>query len=139
MDTPNASLTADDLQRLAIKAIRLQLNWRRPSSRIKRATSLGTANDELFELMHLTPGGNWLLTVQGRSRRFEQQIYTKVSLWSLLNIEHPRCVIAFELMGKHRDTSMTMRNGESAATFVVALHVGTQEYASATSECVIIV
>ena len=80
--------------------------------------------------MHLVPGGHWLLTVQGHSRQFEHRSYTKVSLWSLADIQHPHCVIQFELMGKHRDTSVTMREGGSAATFVVALHDGTGEYAS---------
>ena len=79
--------------------------------------------------MHLVPGGQWLLTVQGLSRQFENRTYTQVSLWALADIQRAHRVIQFELLGKHRDTAVTMRDSGSAATFVVALHDGSGECA----------
>ncbi|GJE88747.1 F-box protein [Phanerochaete sordida] len=123
-DTPSSQLPSDVLQRLAVKAIRLQLNWRRPTSEIKRTTSLPGTSDALFEFLQFVPGGRWLLVVQGGLRRFEHRNYTRVSFWDLSIIEHPRCVVMFEFTGKHRGSAVALRDGESLVTIVVALNDG---------------
>lgn len=133
VDTPTSQLSSDDLQRLAIKAIRLQLNWRRPKTKISRTTSLSPTSDALFELMQFVPGGRWLLVVHGVLRRFEHRSYTRVSLWYLADIGHPRCAVRFEMTGKHRGSAVTMRDEDSLATLVVALNDGEREYAIPSS------
>ena len=130
VDTPSSQLPSDELQRLAIRAIRLQLNWRRPSSEIRRTTSLPVVGDSLFELLQFVPGGRWLLVVQGGTRRFELRHYTRVLFWDLANIERPRCVVTFEFAGKHRGSAVTMRDQGTVATIVVALNNAGKEYAS---------
>ncbi|EKM58375.1 uncharacterized protein PHACADRAFT_117258 [Phanerochaete carnosa HHB-10118-sp] len=124
VDIPSTQLSSDELQRLAVKAIRLQLNWRRPSSGIKRTTSLPVASDALFEFLQFVPGGRWLLVVQGGLRRFEHRNYTRVAFWNLSDIDHPRCVVMFEFTGKHRGSAVALRDGESLVTIVVALNDG---------------
>lgn len=123
-----AQLPSDELQRLAIRAIRLQLNWRQPSSKIRRTTSLPVLSDSLFELLQFVPGGRWLLVVQGVLRRFEHRNYTRASLWDLSDIEHTRCAVMFEFIGKHRGSAVNMSDGGSVATIVVALNNGDKEY-----------
>lgn len=124
VDTPSSKLSSDELQRLVINAIRLQLNWRRPTSEIKRTTSLPVTSDALFEFLQFVPGGRWLLVVQGGLRRFEHRNYTRVSFWDLSDITHARCVVMFEFTGKHRGSAVALRNGESLVTIVTALNDG---------------
>ena len=69
-----------------------------------------------------------MLVVQDRYHRFEERVYTKVSLWSLHNIDKPRCAIQFELKGKYRASDVTLQNEEETATFVVALTSSHGEY-----------
>lgn len=126
-DTPITDLTSDDLQRHAIHAIRLQLNWRRPSSNIKRITSLGTTTDALFDHLHFVPGGKWLLAVQGLYRRFENRNFTKISFWSLSHTQDAHCVAHFEMVGKHRASAVAMRDVDGSATFAIALNYADQE------------
>lgn len=123
-DIPTSQLPSDELQRLAIKAIRLQLNWRRPSSEIKRTTSLPVTSDALFEFLQFVPGGRWLLVVQGGLRRFEHRNYTRVSFWDLSDTGNPRCVVMFEFTGKHRGSAVALRDGGGLVTIVVALNDG---------------
>ncbi|KIP08201.1 hypothetical protein PHLGIDRAFT_386921 [Phlebiopsis gigantea 11061_1 CR5-6] len=127
-DTPMAQLPSEELQRLAIRAIRLQLNWRRPSSKIRRTTSLPVPSDSLFELLQFVPGGSWLLVVQGVLRRFEHRNYTRASLWDLSDIEHTRCAVMFEFIGKHRGSAVNMSDGGSTATIVIALNNGDKDF-----------
>ena len=126
-DIPITDLTADDLQRHAIQAIRLQLNWRRPSSRIRRTTSLGTTCDALFEHLHFVQGGKWLLAVQSLYRRFENRNYTKVSFWSLSDMHDAHCVAQFEMVGKHRASAVAMRDRDGSATFAIGLNHADRE------------
>lgn len=127
MDTPTSQLSWDELQRLSIRAIRLQLNWRRPSSKIRHTTSLPVTSDSIFESLQFVPGGKWLLVVQGVLRRFEHRNYTRASFWDLSNVEHPRCAVMFEFTGKHRGSTVTMRDGGSLVTIAIALNDGSKE------------
>ena len=128
VDTPASQLPSDELQRLVIRAIRVQLNWRQPSSQIRRTTSLPVDSNALSELLQFVPGGRWLLVVQGGLRRFEHRNYTRVSFWDLFAIEHPRCTVMFEFTGKHRGSAVTLRDEGGLATIVVALNDGAREY-----------
>jgi hypothetical protein len=128
VDTPASQLSSDELQRLAIRAMRLQLNWRCSSSQIKRTTSLPVTSDALFEFLQFVPGGRWLLVVQGGLRRFEHRNYTRVSFWDLLDVDQPRCTVMFEFTGKHRGSAVALRDEGTSATVVVALNDGAREY-----------
>lgn len=66
--------------------------------------------------------------VQDRYHRFEERVYTKVSFWSLHDIDKPRCAVQFELTGKYRASDVTLQNEEETATFVVALTSSHGEY-----------
>ncbi|KAI0690002.1 hypothetical protein BC835DRAFT_1529012 [Cytidiella melzeri] len=127
-NTVITELPADELQRVVIDAIRLELNWRRSSPRIKRTMSLNIANDALFEHLHFVNGGKWLLVVQGHPRRFEERVYTQIYFWDLHVLNEPRCVIRFELIGKHRASAVTLHDQEESATLVVALNDASADF-----------
>ncbi|KAI0091176.1 hypothetical protein BDY19DRAFT_934258 [Irpex rosettiformis] len=127
-DTAIATLSADELQRVVIDAMRLEANWTRADPKIKRTTSLYNANNALFEHLQFVEGGKWLLVVQDRFHRFEERAYTKVSFWSLHNIDEPHCVVQFELTGKCRASDVALQNENETVTFVVALTDGQGDF-----------
>ncbi|KAI0342760.1 hypothetical protein BDW22DRAFT_1484327 [Trametopsis cervina] len=121
-DTSVIDLSADELQRLTVDAIRLQANWRSHTPKLTRMVSLPTTSDALFEHLQFTPGGRWLLAIQGRYRRFEGRNYAIVSLWSLDDLKATRCVVQFELAGKYRASDVVLHHEDEAATFAVAVN-----------------
>jgi hypothetical protein len=124
--TAIATLPADDLQHIAMDAIRLELNWKRRAPMITRTIPVDVANDTVFEHLHLVPGGKWLLVIQSRHRQFEERIRTNVSFWSLSN-QQPLCTVEFELTGMYRGSDVAILDNQKV-TFAIALNDEAREY-----------
>lgn len=96
------SLSGAELQRIVIKAIRLEHNWRKPTSHITRMTpilqeTIGVPIDEI----RLLPGARWLVTAQ-RNRPL-WHLSTTISLWCLEDVDTIYRSTQMEITGTYRD------------------------------------
>lgn len=101
-DVDTNSLSGAELQKIVIKAIRLEYNWRRPTSRITQVTPVlqETSNVPIDE-MRLLPGARWLVTAQ-RNRPLGR-LSTTISLWCLEDVDAIYRSVQFEITGIYRD------------------------------------
>lgn len=118
-NTPPTALPADELQRLAIKAIRLDENWRRSKTRVRGLCPLiDDKSGQYVEQMQFSPGGKWLWTAQRILKR--ESWNTRMSLWALEDVENPHRVWSTEIAGIFRScTVMQHPHGDSAAASLV--------------------
>lgn len=134
MDIPknvgSNSLTADELQEAAIKAMRLELNWRKPVSSIKRSAKVQGMTQEQCVHMQFLPGGKWLLTIQRYHRLLMTRFTTRMSVWSMADLAHPHRAINVELKGSYRASAFCLRNGRNSATLAIGLHEVHGEWAN---------
>lgn len=117
-----SELPADELQRLAIDAIQLQVNWARNPPHIRRTICFDTSKDGSYDHLQLFQGGRWLFVAQGRHHHFEARFHSTVSLWSLHDWDHLHCVVKYDLTGMHRASDVVFDAEEETATIAVALH-----------------
>lgn len=120
------SLSGAELQKAVIKAIRLELNWRRPTSRIMGMTPIlrGTCNVPIDE-MRLLPGARWLVTAQ-RNRPLGR-LSTTVSLWCLEDIGAIYRPAQIEITGTYRDFAITSHPDCSWVSLAIGMCVGNHE------------
>ncbi|OBZ72297.1 hypothetical protein A0H81_07716 [Grifola frondosa] len=117
---PNA-LLSDETQQIAIKAIRLDANWRRPSPRIKRTQALLNDMSGMYvDEMQFLSGGNWLLTGQ-RYRNREGRWYSRLSLWCLEELDNPYVVTGLEMAGVYRSSTLSLTEDDAYATLVLGV------------------
>ncbi|OCH95392.1 hypothetical protein OBBRIDRAFT_883950 [Obba rivulosa] len=122
-NTRSTDFSSDELQRSAIKALRLDANWRKPSPRIRRTTALitGTSGSYVDE-MHILPGGRWLLTSQ-RLRQREGRWTSLMTLWSLEDIQHARRIAHVEITGAQRTpAAFALQDGGDSVLLAVGVH-----------------
>ena len=119
-NTPPTSLPGEELQRLAIKAIRLDANWRQPEPRICGVHELiDDKSEQYVDQMQFLPGGNWLWTAQRTLKR--ESWYTRMSLWSLEDSDAPCRVWSTEISGIYRSCTVVQSNDGDTATLVVGV------------------
>ena len=98
---PN-SLSGAELQKIVIKAIRLEHNWRKPTSRITRVTPvLQETSDVPIDEMRLLSGARWLVTAQ-RNRPL-WRLNTTITLWCLEDMNAIYRSAQMEIAGTYRD------------------------------------
>ena len=119
-DTHPTALPADELQRLAIKAIRLDANWRSRKTRVKRMCALlNDKSGQYVGQMQFLPGGKWLWTAQRTIKR--ESTYTRMSLWSLEDVDNARRVWSTEVSGIYRSCTVVLSPEDDFATLVVGV------------------
>ncbi|KAL6302367.1 hypothetical protein BKA93DRAFT_736997 [Sparassis latifolia] len=114
------SLPSDELQRLAIRALRLEANWRRSTPRLAAKAIVSSSEEPYVDEMQLLLGGKWLLTAQRRSHRW--RFNSCVTLWSLQDVEDPRRITRIDFPGTYRSVSMAVQEGGVLAYLVVGVH-----------------
>jgi len=125
-DVDTNSLTGAELQKIVIKAIRLEHNWRKPTSRITRMTPVlqettGVPIDE----MRLLPGARWLVTAQ-RNRPLGR-LSTTISLWCLEDIDGIYRSAQIEITGTYRDFAVISHPDCSWASLAIGMCIGNHE------------
>ena len=125
-DVDTNSLSGAELQKIVIKAIRLERNWRRPTSRITRVTPIlqetrGVPIDE----MRLLPGARWLVTAQ-RNRPLGR-LSTTISLWCLEDADAIYRSAQIEITGTYRDFAIISHPDCSFATLAIGMCIGNHE------------
>lgn len=120
--TPLTSIPAPELQRLAIRAIRLEANWRNSAPRVKNVTALlHNSGGTYVDYMGMAPGGKWLWTAQRREIR-GPAVYTRVSLWSLEKIGQGRCIWTESIPWIVRTCTLQIDETRGIAAMHLALH-----------------
>ena len=122
---PN-SLSGAELQKIVIKAIRLEHNWRKPTSRITRMTPIlqepgGVPIDE----MRLLPGARWLVTAQ-RNRPL-WRLSTTISLWCLKDVDAIYRSTQMEITGTYRDFAVVSHPNCSWVSLAIGICIGNHE------------
>lgn len=122
---PN-SLSGAEIQQIVIKAIKLERNWRKPTSRITRVTPVlqetrGVPIDE----MRMLPGACWLVTAQ-RNRPL-WRFSTTISLWSLEDVDAIHRSSQIEIAGTYRDFAIVSHPDCSWVSLAIGMCVGSHE------------
>ena len=119
-DTEIASISGDELQRLAIKARRLDVNWRRSQPHVHGLRELTDDKSQQYvDQMQFLPGGKWLWTAQRNLKR--ESWSTRMSLWYLEERDSPCRAWSTETPGIYR-TCTVIKNGHGdTATLAVGL------------------
>jgi len=120
------SLSGAELQKIVIKAIKLERNWRRPTSRITRMTPVlqETSNVPIDE-MRLLPGARWLVTAQ-RNRPLGG-FSTTISLWCLEDLGAVYRSAQIEITGTYRDFAITSHPDGSSVSLAIGGCAGNHE------------
>ncbi|TCD61867.1 hypothetical protein EIP91_007816 [Steccherinum ochraceum] len=127
-DVPLSSHATDILQQEAIKAIRLELNWRKPISHIHRSRSVSKGTREPYTHMQFLPGGKWLLTAQRYHRLLMTRHTTRMSVWSFDDVDNPHCVFRVELTGTYRSSALALKQNGASAWLVLGIEDDFQEF-----------
>ena len=119
-NTVPCALPGDELQRLAIKAIRLNTNWGRPAPRVRtlRPVIKHESND-FVDRMQFLPGGKWLWTAERTLKR--ESWHTRMSVWSVEEVDPPSRVWSTEMSGIFRACAMVQSDDGATATLVVGV------------------
>ncbi|KAI0635949.1 hypothetical protein C8Q77DRAFT_1155689 [Trametes polyzona] len=118
-NTPPSALPGDELQRLAIKAIRLDANWR-GQTRVRGTHPLIDDNSgQYVDQMQFLPGGKWLWTAQRTLKR--ESWYTRMSLWNLADVTNMHRVWSTEISGIYRSCTLVQSAEGDLATLVVGV------------------
>ena len=125
-DVDIKSLSGAELQKIVIKAIRLEHNWRKPTSRITRMTPIlqETTNIPIDE-MRLLPGARWMVTAQ-RNRPLGR-LSTTISLWCLEDVDTIHRSAQIEIIGIYRDFATISHPNCSWVTLAIGVCVGDDE------------
>lgn len=120
------SLSSGELQRVVISAIKLEHNWRKPTSQITRVTPVphnidGVSIDE----MRLLPGAGWLVTAQRNRPR--GRLTTSISFWSLVDLCDVHRAAIIEIPGTYRDFSVCFSNETDWGILAIGVAIGNQE------------
>lgn len=122
---PN-SLSGAELQKIVIKAIRLEHNWRKPTSRITRVTPvLQETSDVPIDEMRLLSGARWLVTAQ-RNRPL-WRFSTTITLWCLEDVDAIYRSAQIEIPGTYRDFAIFSHPGRSWVSLAIGTCVGNHE------------
>ena len=118
--THPTSLPGDDLQRLAIKAIKLDENWQHPQTRVRGLRSLiDDKSAPYVDQMQFLPGGKWLWSAQRTLKR--DSWFTRMSLWSLEDADNTCRVWSTEISGIYRSCTVIPSSDGEFATLVVGV------------------
>ena len=125
-DVDTKSLSGAELQKIVIKAIKLEHNWRRPTSRITRVTPVlqETSNVPVDEI-RLLPGARWLVTAQ-RNRPLGR-LSTTISLWCLEDITAIYRSAQVEITGTYRDFAIISHPDCSWVSLAIGMCEGNHE------------
>ncbi|KAI0775192.1 hypothetical protein BD413DRAFT_710198 [Trametes elegans] len=118
-NTPPSALPGEELQRLAIKAIRLDANWC-GDTRVRRLRALiDDKSGQYVDQMQFLPGGKWLWTAQRTLKR--ESWYTRMSLWNLKDVSSSHRVWSTEISGIYRSCTLLQSKDGDFATLVVGV------------------
>ena len=113
-------LPRDELQRVAIKVTRLDANWRRPKIRVRGMRTLfNDKSGQYVDQMQFLPSSNWLSTVQCTLKR--EASYTRMSLWSLDDVENAQRVWSTEVSDIYRSCTVVQSGEDDLTTPVVGV------------------
>ncbi|KAI0359843.1 hypothetical protein OH77DRAFT_1419176 [Trametes cingulata] len=119
-NTSPSALSGEELQQLAIKAIRLDVNWRNPNTRVRGLHALiDDKSGQYVDQMQFLPGGKWLWTAQRTLKR--ESWYTRMSLWSLEDVSNSHRVWSTEISGIYRSCTLVQSSKGDFATLVVGV------------------
>lgn len=125
-DVDPKSLSGAELQKIVIRAIRLERNWRKPTSRITRVTPiLQETNGVPIDKMRLLPGARWLVTAQ-RNRPL-WRLSTTISLWCLEDADAIYRSVQMDITGSYRDFSIIPHPDCSWVSLAIGMCIGTHE------------
>ncbi|KAI0077911.1 hypothetical protein K474DRAFT_1706946 [Panus rudis PR-1116 ss-1] len=119
--------SADELQYQAMRAMKLERNWRKPTSVIKQYRRFTDPGQEVFVHMQLLPGGKWLLAVQRYHRLLMTRPNTRVAVWSLTAAPTSSRVFSVEFMGNYRCSTMSLLDDGHSAILAIALSEENEE------------
>ncbi|KAI8980200.1 hypothetical protein BD414DRAFT_421160 [Trametes punicea] len=119
-NTSPSAIPGDELQRLTIKAIQLDANWRSPTTRVRGLCALiDDKSGQYVDQMQFLPGGKWLWTAQRTLKR--ESWYTRMGLWSLEDMSSPQRVWSTEISGIYRSCTLLQSSEGDFATLVVGV------------------
>lgn len=120
LNTRPSLLSGDELQRLVIKAIRLEDNWQRDRTRVRGFKALINDNKgQYVDQMQFLPGGKWLWTAQRVCKR--ESWHTLMSLWSLEDTNNACRVWSTEISGIFRSCAVLQDSEGETVTLVVGI------------------
>ncbi|CCM00088.1 uncharacterized protein FIBRA_02115 [Fibroporia radiculosa] len=121
---PHITLSHEELQKIAVKAIRLEANWQKTTPVLKRTHALvRDTNEPYVDEMQFLPGGEWLLTAQ-RNRQPQARGSSRVVLWSLKDLSDVYRVADIEVVGFYRDCTLEYQAREECVTLAVGFNDG---------------
>jgi hypothetical protein len=119
-DVDPKSLSGAELQKIVIKAIRLEHNWRKATSRITRVTPiLQETSDVPIDEMRLLPGARWLVTAQ--RNRPSWRLNTTITLWCLEDVNAIYRSAQIEIPGTYRDFAIISHPGCSWVSLAIGM------------------
>lgn len=122
---PN-SLSGAELQKIIIKAIKLERNWRKPTSRITRVTPiLQETSDVPIDEMRLLSGARWLVTAQ--RNRLLWRLSTTITLWCLEDVNAIYRSAQIEVAGTYRDFAIISHPDCSWVSLAIGTCIGNHE------------
>lgn len=122
------SLSSGDLQRVVINAIKLEHNWRKPTSQIKRVTPVPHETDDVsIDEMRLMPDAEWLVTAQRNRPR--GRLTTSITFWSLVDLYDVHRAASIEVPGTYRDFAVCFTDDENWGILAIGVAIGNQEWA----------
>lgn len=120
-DQALAAYSAHEVQHLMLKAIRLDRNWRRPLTEIKRVISFALVTDPgrgaVDEVEFCGHGSDWLVA----SQRNRPQSRATFSFWSLRDVHHIYRVAAVEIKGDYKNFAVVLDECRKRATLATTV------------------
>ncbi|KDQ59271.1 hypothetical protein JAAARDRAFT_57193 [Jaapia argillacea MUCL 33604] len=125
-DRTLSSLKGAEIQQTAVEALRLERNWQKATSRIKRLTPVryGIADMSIDE-MQLSCGGRWLVTAQ--RNRLRGRISTTITIWSLKDITDVYRAACFEAPGYFYQYAARISRDEAIALVALTVMMNSEE------------
>ncbi|KAI0264503.1 hypothetical protein BC834DRAFT_883408 [Gloeopeniophorella convolvens] len=128
LDAPNVdtrSLPAFELQRLVVKGLALDHNWKATCPRVKECTAVNNGGNHPIDEMQLLPGARWLVTAQ-RMRRLDRPI-TTISLWFLKNSKEFYLAAFLDVPGQYKRFAVAPRSDRDTATLAITTYAAQQK------------
>lgn len=121
-DRELTSYSGYDLQRIMLKAIRLDRNWRRPTTTIKSLVSFSPAAelDRLsIDEMRFCGGSQWLVTAQRNRPRGRTSV--TFSFWNMWNMRDIYRAAVIEVDGDYKHFAVELGKAGERASLAVTV------------------
>lgn len=121
-DQELTSYSGQDLQRIMLKAIRLDRNWRRPTTAIKNLVSFAPTAEldrQSIDEMRLCGGSQWLVTAQRNRPRGRSSV--NFTFWSLHSMHDIYRDAVIEVTGEYKHFAVDLDAAGTRASLAVTV------------------